>query len=126
MAVNHLVGGSSPSRGAMKVWSPSTLRGALLFENTVRHSVYIIQSESTGGYYCGQTNDVERRIRQHNDPEYFLSRTTKVTAGPWRLVWSQECRDRSEAMVLERRIKKRGIGRYLKEVQSVESRRWRD
>mgnify|MGYP005853662621 CR=1 FL=1 len=37
--------------------------------------VYILQSQSTGRYYCGQSTDVERRLRQHNDPDYSLSKT---------------------------------------------------
>ena len=75
--------------------------------------VYIIQSEDSGRHYCGQTTDVERRLRQHNDPEYQLSKTTKRIEGPWKLIWSEVCSDRSEATLLERKIKKRGIGRFL-------------
>ena len=88
---------------------------------------YILQSESTDRYYCGSTSDVERRLRQHNDPEYRHSKTTKRFKGPWALVWSQEFKNRSEAMQRERQIKKHGITRFLKEnAQSVESRRRRD
>jgi putative endonuclease len=68
--------------------------------------VYILQSESSGRFYCGQTSDVERRIRQHNDPEYDFSKTTKRFAGPWRLVKAIRCDDRSQATRLERSIKK--------------------
>ena len=84
--------------------------------------VYIIQSESTGRYYCGQSSDVERRLRQHNDPEYRLSKTTKRFDGPWLLVWTKECKTRGEAMALEKKIKKRGISRFLKDAEPVESR----
>jgi putative endonuclease len=75
--------------------------------------VYIIQSETSGRYYCGQSRDIDRRLRQHNDPHYRLSKTTKHFAGPWKLVWSQQCEGGSEATLLERRIKKRGINRFL-------------
>jgi putative endonuclease len=75
--------------------------------------VYILQSESTGRHYCGQTSDIDRRVRQHNDPSYQLSKTTKRFEGPWKLVRIQECIDRSEATKLERLVKKRGISRYL-------------
>jgi putative endonuclease len=88
--------------------------------------VYILQSESSGRYYCGQTSDIDRRIRQHNDPEYDFSKTTKRFAGPWRLVKAIRCDDRSQATRLERSIKKRGVKRYLAIAQSAESRRWRD
>jgi len=52
---------------------------------------YIIQSESTGRYYCGHSSDPNRHLRQHNDPEYRLSKTTKRFEGPWMLIWSQDC-----------------------------------
>jgi putative endonuclease len=83
---------------------------------------YIIQSESTGRYYCGSSSDPHRRLRQHNDPEYRLSKTTKRFEGPWVLVWTKECETRGEAMKLEKKIKKRGIGRYLDSTELVESR----
>jgi putative endonuclease len=80
--------------------------------------VYIIQSELTGRYYCGQTSNVAQRLRQHNDPEYQLSKTTKRFKGSWKLTWSQECLDRSQATMLERKIKKRGIARYIEDAGS--------
>jgi len=88
--------------------------------------VYIIQSENTGRYYCGHSSDPNRRLRQHNDPEYRLSKTTKRFKGPWALRWARECETRSESMSLEKQIKKRGISRYLSEAQLVESRSKRD
>ncbi|WP_084288461.1 GIY-YIG nuclease family protein [Desulfovermiculus halophilus] len=75
--------------------------------------VYILQSESTGRYYCGQTANLEKRLSEHNDPEDAGSQTTKRFKGPWHLVHTVECATRSEAMILERRIKKRGIARFL-------------
>jgi putative endonuclease len=77
--------------------------------------VYILKSESAGRYYCGSSDDVERRVRQHNDPEYAGSKTTKRFSGPWQLVWKQELPSRSAAMVLEKQIKKRGIFRFLRD-----------
>jgi putative endonuclease len=88
--------------------------------------VYILQSETTQRYYCGQTTDIGRRLRQHNDPEYHLSKTTKRFDGPWKLAWSCECPTKGEAMKLEKRIKGRGISRFLLDAQSAESRLWRD
>ncbi|MFH0786047.1 MAG: GIY-YIG nuclease family protein [Pseudomonadota bacterium] len=75
--------------------------------------VYVLQSDRTGRYYCGQTNNLDLRLKEHNDSRYQGTKTTKRFEGPWRLIWSGECKDRSEAMALERTIKKRGIGRYL-------------
>ena len=71
--------------------------------------VYILKSKSTGRYYCGSSDDVNRRIQQHNDPTYHGSKTTKRIAGPWQLIWKKELSSRSEAMTLEKQIKKRGL-----------------
>ena len=52
---------------------------AFLYEDYVMpYWVYILQSQPTGKYYCGHSDNVERRVKQHNDPEYRGSRTTKV------------------------------------------------
>jgi putative endonuclease len=80
----------------------------------MEHWVYILQSQSTGRYYCGQTRDLTARVSQHNDPINDLAKTTKRFRGPWNLVWSKQVATGSEAMRLERRIKKRGIERFLK------------
>jgi putative endonuclease len=75
--------------------------------------VYILQSQSTGRYYCGQTRDLSARLAQHNDPNNDLAKTTKRFKGPWNLIWSRQVENGSEATSLERKIKKRGIGRFL-------------
>jgi putative endonuclease len=84
----------------------------------MRYWVYILYSPTAGRYYCGFTDNVERRVAQHNDPDYRSTRTTKVFKGPWEVSWTREMPSRAEAMKLEKQIKKRGIGRYLKDVQS--------
>ena len=76
--------------------------------------VYIIQSQSTGRYYCGQTKNLEQRLRHHNDPDYRPDSTTRRFAGPWRLIWSEQHLTRSNAMEKERQIKGRGVKRFLK------------
>ena len=90
------------------------------------YTVYILISESTGRYYCGYTGNLAQRLRSHNDPEYKLTRTTKVLEGPWEVFWTQELDSCSEAMQLEKKIKKRGIGRFLSDMELAESRLRRD
>jgi putative endonuclease len=80
--------------------------------------VYILRSRSSGRYYCGQTQDLALRVGQHNDPTNDLAKTTKRFKGPWELIWSRQFENGSEATVLERRIKKRGIGRFLEKASS--------
>jgi predicted GIY-YIG superfamily endonuclease len=56
------------------------------------------------------------RVDQHNDPTNDLAKTTKRFKGPWELIWSLQVENGSEATLLEHKIKKRGIGRFLKGV----------
>ena len=86
------------------------------------YKVYILQSRSNGRYYCGFTSNLDQRLKSHNDPEYRLTRTTKVIPGPWEIVWTSDLLSRSDAMKLEKKIKKRGIGRSLSAMESAESR----
>jgi len=87
---------------------------------------YILRSGSSGRYYCGSTDDCERRLCEHNDPNYHGSKTTKRFKGQWILVWRQGHSSRSSALQRERQIKKRGIGRFLVDAQLMESRQRRD
>jgi len=77
--------------------------------------VYILHSAACSRYYCGQTDDLEHRVAQHNDPGHTLTKTTKRFTGPWTLVWHRELATRSEAMALERKIKSRGTARFLED-----------
>jgi putative endonuclease len=77
--------------------------------------VYLLQSESTGRVYIGQTSDLQRRLREHNDTELGRRRYTRRLKGPWQLRYSEEHVSRSEAMRRERFLKS-GQGReWLKE-----------
>ncbi|PIP38295.1 MAG: hypothetical protein COX19_13530 [Desulfobacterales bacterium CG23_combo_of_CG06-09_8_20_14_all_51_8] len=90
------------------------------------YQVYILQSRSNGRYYCGYTGNLEQRLKSHNDPEYRLTRTTKVIPGPWEVAWASDLLSRSDAVKLEKRVKKHGIRRFLSEKGSAESRLRRD
>jgi len=70
---------------------------------------YIIYSESLQRHYVGSTEDVEKRLQQHN------AKKSKSTRGgvPWKLIHTETFLTRAEAMARERKIKARGIGRYL-------------
>ena len=71
--------------------------------------VYILYSEKRSRYYVGQTADIDKRLKRHN---LGVVPSTKSGA-PWKLVLQIEVLSRSEAVVLERRIKKRGAKRYI-------------
>ncbi|MDH5381991.1 MAG: GIY-YIG nuclease family protein, partial [Cyclobacteriaceae bacterium] len=71
--------------------------------------VYIIKSLTTGKFYCGQSKNLKDRIERHNNG---LSKYTKHGI-PWVMIWNKECQSRAEAMLLESKIKKRGISRFI-------------
>jgi putative endonuclease len=62
---------------------------------------YILQSESTNKLYIGQTNNLEARIKRHNNNKNF---TTK-NKGHWKIIYSKEFETRSEAMLYEKKLK---------------------
>jgi putative endonuclease len=77
--------------------------------------VYVIQNPD-GKRYIGQTDRLEWRIYQHNDPAHTLTRTTKRFPGPWKLIYSEELPSRSAALSREKSLKS-GQGRaWLKQL----------
>ncbi len=74
--------------------------------------VYILFSSSKSKYYIGQTLDIENRLNQHNSG---FSLSTKYGI-PWEIVQTFMCETRSEAILLEKKIKKRGAKRYLEDL----------
>ena len=71
--------------------------------------VYILFSDKSSKYYVGQTADIEKRLKRHNQGKV---KSTKHGV-PWRLILQFEVDTRSEAMILEKTIKKRGAKRYI-------------
>ena len=83
-----------------------------MFNFFYMYSVYILYSISKSKYYVGQTNDIHDRLKRHNAGE---SLSTKHGV-PLVMVYSTEFESRSEAVLLESRIKKRGAKRYLQDI----------
>ncbi len=71
--------------------------------------VYILFSIEKGRYYVGQTDNFESRLDRHNQGKV---KSTKYGL-PWKLIKLIEVKTRSEALILEKKIKKRGAKRYL-------------
>jgi putative endonuclease len=70
--------------------------------------VYVIKSEKDGRLYVGFTENLERRISEHNDGK------TKSTKGyiPWILVYKEKCKTREDARDREKFLKS-GIGKKI-------------
>jgi putative endonuclease len=79
--------------------------------------IYILRSNQTQRYYVGSTEDVDTRLIQHNSGK---SKSTR-TGVPWELIHTEYFETRAEAMLHERKIKARGIARYLTDIQKPEA-----
>ncbi|MCK4715356.1 MAG: GIY-YIG nuclease family protein [Candidatus Marinimicrobia bacterium] len=73
--------------------------------------VYILYSLIKDRYYIGQTQDVERRLHEHN------SRHSKSTRSgiPWKLVFIREFENRSDAVLFEMQLKRMKSRKYIQE-----------
>jgi putative endonuclease len=76
--------------------------------------VYIIYSSKLDTYYVGTTDNVERRLLEHNLKTYADSYTSKGT--PWSLVLSYLCSNSDEAYKLERFIKRMKSRRFIEKI----------
>jgi putative endonuclease len=65
------------------------------------NSVYILYSTSKDKYYIGQTNCLDRRVKEHSSG---LCISTKA-GRPWELVYTKNFVTRSEAMKYELYLK---------------------
>jgi len=66
--------------------------------------VYLLRCKDNS-LYCGQTNDIEKRIKDHNDPK---NKSTKYTRGrrPVIIVYLEKTKTLVDALKREREIKK--------------------
>jgi putative endonuclease len=66
-----------------------------------KYFLYILVSLKDGRFYTGTTNDLERRISDHNrnKSKYYKNR------GPYRLAYFEEFNSRFEAVKRERHLK---------------------
>lgn len=65
--------------------------------------IYILRTK-TGSLYTGISTDVSRRMAEHEGSEKGAK--SLRGKGPLKLVWSLAVNDRSEASIIEARIKK--------------------
>ena len=66
--------------------------------------VYILYSQTAGKFYVGQTPDVQKRLREHNNPLENSKFTAKFI--PWEIVlFFPVSAARSDAMKVEKFIK---------------------
>ncbi len=71
---------------------------------------YVIQSKKDDKWYTGSTNNLRKRLKEHNDNKVFSTKGR----GPFDLIYYEACMNEQDARTREKYLKS-GMGkRYLK------------
>lgn len=71
---------------------------------------YVLQSLKSGRFYTGSTDDLRRRLSQHNTGKSIFTKKDK----PYELIYYESCKNEQDARSRESYLKS-GMGkRYLK------------
>jgi putative endonuclease len=99
------VTGSSPVRSTKR-----TIKMIVLFHNMFFE--YILQSLISSRYYVGHTDEIARRVQEHNTGMAKYTRRDK----PWKLVYVENYTTRSAAMKRELEIKRKKSKKYIEKL----------
>jgi len=70
--------------------------------------IYVLKSQKTKSLYKGQTDNLEKRLKEHNNGKV---KSTKAFL-PWEIVYFEEFPNREDAVNREKYLKS-GIGRQF-------------
>jgi putative endonuclease len=77
--------------------------------------VYALYNREHGKLYIGETNDLARRLKDHNGHRFATSYTARFP-GPWEVVYSEQYANRQEARRRERQLKSYQGRQFLKKI----------
>ncbi|MCX6658753.1 MAG: GIY-YIG nuclease family protein [Candidatus Bathyarchaeota archaeon] len=72
--------------------------------------VYLLKSLKDGNFYTGYTEDLERRLIEHNDGQIKSTEHRR----PFEILYYEACRNQKDALHRERYLKTTYGKRYLK------------
>jgi len=78
--------------------------------------VYVLKSDTGGRIYIGQTNNIVKRLGQHNDLNFDKKSYTKLSRRNWKLVYKEQYHTRREALNREKQLKSHKGRDWLKTV----------
>ena len=81
---------------------------------------YILYSESTDTFYKGQTDNLVLRLKRHNDAAEKATRH----GVPWRICWATQKQSRSEAVILELKLKNLSRARLIQFMIKYQADLW--
>lgn len=82
--------------------------------------LYIIQSLKNSKYYIGSTNNLIKRLKEHNNKK---SKYTKLTV-PWKLAYKQEFATVKEARQKEYKLKQQKSRKIIEKLISGRLAQW--
>ncbi len=75
------------------------------------HFIYIIKSEKDGSLYFGRTDNLEKRLKKHNNGDNFSTKLKK----PWKYVYVEGYFSQKDAITRELKLKNYGnVRTYVK------------
>jgi len=80
------------------------------------HFVYIIQSKKTKKYYIGTSNNPDLRINKHNRGSTIYTKS----GIPWILIKTISCKNKTDALKLEKFIKKQKSKKFIEKIINEE------
>ena len=75
------------------------------------HTVYVLENQKDRSWYIGQTDNLKRRLAQHNSGNG--GRTTRIKSGTWKLIYAEAYVDKQDALGREEFLKGGSGRRYL-------------
>ena len=79
-------------------------------DHLVMYYTYILKSDKNGRMYTGSTNDLRKRLKQHNDGKSTFTKRDK----PYKLIYYEACMNENDARSRELQLKSGLSKRYLK------------
>jgi putative endonuclease len=77
-----------------------------------KYYIYILRSKKDGSFYKGFTNDLSRRLHEHNSGKSQFT-SSKI---PWELIYWEEFNTKAEAIYREKYLKSAAGRRYIKKL----------
>ena len=72
--------------------------------------VYILKSEIENKFYTGHTNDLSRRLLEHNSGKHYYAKRFI----PWKLVYTEEYNTLVDAVIREKYLKSAAGRKWIK------------
>ncbi|PCI20301.1 endonuclease [Candidatus Wolfebacteria bacterium] len=69
-----------------------------------KYIVYAIYNKVCEKIYIGQTEDLQTRLRLHNDKTFKQSYTSRFS-GEWEIIYTEELESRQKAVIREKQLK---------------------